>query len=336
MGKKTQRRGVRRGKVKYYCTSCRHWFQIRRVKGKINEKLLTLLHLDGISFRSLAQLNSLSVGSTYKTVSKYLESIPHIADVTRKYCSKFSGILEVDGKYVKVKGYEKKIVVLYGIDYQTHDIPSYKLTYSENYQSCLSYFSSLRLLNYPLQAVICDENINIFEAARFVYPNIVIQLCQNHYKENVRRSLDLNVNKHYGKFMREIEELFLFKRSPDDFNRKAKNILNQYRTDNLLTSIIIDIARSQNLLNGWREAKGLNVPTTTNLIECFNSHLQGRLKTIKGFESFKHADFWFNGYFLRRRLRKFTGCQGKFRSLNGWSALQKSKKPDVDIPPFFT
>lgn len=133
--------------------------------------------------------------------------------------------------------------------------------------------------------------------------------------------------------MRQIEELFSFKRSPDDFARKAKQILKEYEGNNICVGIIAAIYRNQQLLLGWREGK--HIPTTTNLIECFNSHLQGRLKTIKGFESFKHADLWLNGYFLRRRLKMFTSCQGKFRSLNGHTSLQKSKKPDVDIPPFF-
>lgn len=296
---------------------------------------MTLLHLDGVSFRSLSDQHNLSVGTVYKIVSAYLETLPHIADITRKYCSRFSGIIEVDGKYVKVKGYERKMPVIYGIDYQTHDIPTYKLTETESYQACLSFFSSLRLLNYPLQAVVCDENINIYEAAKYVYPNIVIQLCQNHYKENIRRSLNLTANPNYEIFMREIEDLFVFKRSPDDFNRRAKNILNQYRTDNLAVSIMVDLYRNQSILNGWRDGKGLSIPTTTNLIESFNSHLQGRLKTIKGFETFRHANSWLNGFFLRRRLKKFSGCRGKFKRLNGYNSLQKSKKPDVDIPPYF-
>lgn len=274
------------------------------------------------------------MGCVYNKVSSYLKSLPHIADITRKYCSKYCGILEVDGKYIKVKGFERKIPAIYGVDYQTHDIPTYILSEAENYQTFLNFFGSLRLLNYPLQAIVCDENTNIYEACRYVYPQAVIQLCQNHYKENIRRSLDLTINQQYLDFMRQIEELFSFKRSADDFNRQAKKILSQYEQDNLCTSIMADIYRHQDLLLGWRG--GHHIPITTNLIECFNSHLQGRLKTIKGFESFKHADLWLNGYFLRRRLKKFTSCEGKFRSLNGYNSLQKSKKSDIDIPPFFT
>jgi transposase-like protein len=253
--------------------------------------------------------------------------------VTKQYCSKFSGILLVDGKYLKVKGYERKIPVIYAVDYQTHDIIHYQLTVSENYQSCLKFFRTLRLAGYPLQALVCDENINFIEAVRHVYPHGAVQLCQNHYKENVRRTLDLTTNPQYLPFMREIEELFAFKRSVDDFNRKAKNILNQYGKDSLCASILIDIAKNEELLLGWRMHR--NIPTTTNLIECLNSHLQGRLKTIKGFETFKHANLWLNGYFLRRRTKPFTDSTGKFKHLNGYSSLQKSKKPGVDLPSYF-
>ena len=191
----------------------------------------------------------------------------------------------------------------------------------------------MRLLNYPLKAIVCDENTNIFEACKYVYPRVAVQLCQNHYKENIRRSLDLTVNRQYLGFMRQIEELFSFKRSPDDFERVSRKILKEFEADSLCVSIIASIYKNQRLLLGWREGK--HIPTTTNLIECFNSHLQGRLKTIKGFESFKHADLWLNGYFIRRREKKFTGCQGKFRSLNGHNSLSKSKKPGIVIPGYF-
>ena len=266
----------------------------------------------------------MSASTVYSKVSFNLKNLPHIADITRKYCRQFSGILLVDGKYVKVKGYDRKIPVLYGVDYMTHDIPTYTFTVSENYQSCLSFFSSLKLLNFPLQAIVCDENINIYEAAKYIYPNVVIQLCQNHYKENIRRTLDLSLNPQFVPFMKRVEDLFSFKRSSDDFNRAAKNIFNQYKTIPICAQVMIDIDRNRQLLLGWRG--GHNIPTTTNLIECFNSHLQGRLKTIKGFETFKHANLWLNGYFLRRRLKKFTDCEGKFKFLNGKTSIGQTIK----------
>lgn len=262
-----------------------------------------------------------------------MKTLPHVADITRKYCHHFCGILLVDGKFVKVKGFERKIPVIYGVDYLTHDIPTYKFAPSENYQACLSFFQSLRLLNYPLQAVVCDDNENIREACLAVYPKAIVQTCQNHFKENIRASLGVRTDPTYQPFMREIEELFATKRALADFDYRARRIVLRYQHWPLCVAIMLDIQRKKNLLLGYHGLK--NVPTTTNLIESLNSHLEGRLKTIKGFESFKHADLWLNGYFLRRRFLKYTDCEGKFKHLNGKTSFGESSKCDLDLTRFF-
>lgn len=262
-----------------------------------------------------------------------LKSLPHCADVTRKYCTKFCGLLLVDGKFVSVKGYETKIPALYGVDYTTHDIPYYLLSKGENYQTCIKFFQALRLLNYPLQALICDDNQNIFRACQKVYPKAVVQLCHNHYLENIRRQLQSRTEPKHLPFIRSVSTLFHQKRNPDDLFQRARAITATYISDEIYASIMIEIFKRRDMLFGYTNLKG--VPLTTNLIECFNSHLQGRLKTIKGFKSFQHADTWLNAYFIKRRSKKFTDCAGKFRGLNGKTSLQKSKNPEIDLPIFF-
>ena len=310
----TIRQGVRRGKVKYLCKSCGKWFQINRTR-KINKKLLVKQHLDGVSFRALADQYNISHMTTYRYVKSELEKLPHCADISRKYCSKYSQIILVDGKFLKVKGFKNKIPVIYGIDYQTHDIPTYRLAPSENYLTFLKYFQSLRLLNYPLQALVSDDNLNIPNACREIYPRAVWQLCLNHFKENIRKTLQVRTDPSYQPFMCDLLILFKHKRSEDDFNRVAHNIVGKYKNDSLCIAVLADIKRRKKDLMGHLRYKG--TPKTNNLIESFNSHMNGRLKTIKGFESFKHADLWLNGYFIRRRLRVFTDCRGKFKRLNG-------------------
>ena len=160
-----------------------------------------------------------------------------------------------------------------------------------------------------------------------------MQLCQNHYKENIRNNLAIRTDKTYVEFMRSIETLFRKKLSKDDLKRRAFGITKAYGDDPRCLGIMVEIYKRRELLFGYTSIQ--KIPTTTNLIECFNSHLQGRLKTIKGFETFKHADLWLNGFFLRRRTKKFTDCKGKFKKLNGKTSLQKSLNPNLDIPSFF-
>jgi len=90
------------------------------------------------------------------------------------------------------------------------DIPTYILSVSENYLTLKSFFTSLRLLKYPLQAVVADDNYNIFESCKKVYPEAVTQLCQVHYKQNIKAELNLNNDDTYKPFMYEIINLFRY------------------------------------------------------------------------------------------------------------------------------
>jgi transposase-like protein len=286
-------------------------------------------HLGGTSFRTLGLRYHLHASTIYRKCASLLETFPHCADLTRDFCTSFCGILLVDGKFLATKNYERKLPVVYGIDYLTHDIPTFTLSMAENYQTCLSFFKSLRLLNYPLQAVVCDDNQNIYQACQNVYPRAVVQLCHNHYKESIRKALGVRTDPTYVPFVREIEMLFVKRRSKEEFNQVAGRILRRYQSDSRCFNILLDIQKRLPLLLAYTASK--SIPRTTNLIECFNSHLEGRLKTIKGFESFTHADNWLNAYFIRRRLKPFTDCEKKFKHLNGKCSLEMTVKNKNEI-----
>jgi hypothetical protein len=149
----------------------------------------------------------------------------------------------------------------------------------------------------------------------------------------VKYTLNLPENPTHQAFYRAFKTLFVTKRSTDDFNRRAKGILHSFREDPLCVSVMVECYRKLPLLTGWQQGK--HIPTTTNLIESFNSHLEGRLKTIKGFESFHHANLWLNAYFLHRRTKPFTDCQRKFRTLNGQTSLSQTQIPGIVVPSFF-
>lgn len=285
--------------------------------------------MSGVSFRSIGNEHNFSASTAYRRYWEVLSKLPHCADITRKYCARFCGIILVDGKYIAVKGYKYKIPVVYGIDYLTHDIPTYIFSSAENYPTCYSFFSSLRLLNYPLQAVVSDDNINIYQAAVKIYPKAISQLCQNHYKERIRQTLAIRTDETYRPFMQDIEGLFGKHRSKEEFQNVAGKIYRRWEQSDICQSVLLDIQRRLPQLLAYTNIP--KVPRTTNLIESFNSHLEGRLKTIKGFDSFKHADTWLNAYFIRRRLKPFTDCTGKFRYLNGKRSLEQTIKPNYKI-----
>ena len=281
-------------------------------------------HFLGLSFRSLGSKSEVSGSTAYRRYQREVENKLQCIDITRLYCSKFCGILLVDGKYIKVKGYERKIPVIYGIDYLTHDIVHFVFGLSENYQLLLKFFSSLKLANYPLQAIVSDDNQNTPQACLKVYPHAIWQLCQNHYKQNIRGTLGLYKDLTHFLFMKEVETLFSGKISIEDFKSRASKIYNKYKNNKLETQILIDIAKRSGDLFAYTKLR--HIPRTNNLIESFNSHLEGRLKTIKGFENFKTAKLWLNQYFIKRRTKKFTDCTKHFRNLNGKCSLEVTLK----------
>jgi len=279
-----------------------------------------------MSFRNLGEILGLNASTVYRKIKPVMSELPRCADLSRDYARHYSGILLLDGKYVHVKGYHDKIPCIYGIDYLTHDVVHFILSRGENYQTSMSFFQSLKLLGYPLHALVCDDNLNFQLACHRVYPKPVIQICHNHYKENIRKTLMTRSDPAYRPFMLEIEKLFSQRRSVDEFFFLARRILLNQGNDPKCQGVLLDIERRKEVLLAYTTEK--RIPRTTNLIECFNSHLEGRLKSLKGFESIHHARDWFNAYFIRRRLKPFTDCSGRFRKLNGKSSLQIAIQDD--------
>ena len=64
--------------------------------------------------RTLATENKKGLATIHDQIREELEALPSNEYITTKYCSRnrWCGVLLVDAKYVKVKGYEKKIAFI--------------------------------------------------------------------------------------------------------------------------------------------------------------------------------------------------------------------------------
>ncbi len=153
----------------------------------------------------------------------------HISEIV---CKKFCHVLLVDGKYVHIKGYDKKIPLLWGIDYASHDIIIHQLEPSENYQADLNFFRQLKQMNYPLDCLVCDESESLMFAAQYHYRKVKIPLCLNHVKEGVRRTLQSRTNPISKHFVKQIEYLFRQK-SVYQYSKYARKLMQEHG-DNLV------------------------------------------------------------------------------------------------------
>lgn len=258
--------------------------------------------------------------------------LPDNLELTRQYCEYSSGILIIDGKYIKVRGYKQKIPFLYGIDYETHDILFGILAPAEDEKTFLEFFRILQSLNYPLTVVVADDRTSLPLALKQVYPDIPLQLCLNHYLENIRQQLHIRSDKTHQHFFNSLKKhIFDEYENDETLNRAIQYVLTKHCQNNpYRQAIILQISKRRKELFAYKNIP--NCPNNTNLIELFNSHFNARLKSIKGFKTKPHALLWLNAAIIRRRTKEFTDCSQKFKHLNGKCSLQMSLKKQAHWP----
>lgn len=287
--------------------------------------------MDGVPYRKLASLYDISHAKAYRQVEAEMDQLPENTYLSAHYCNRYSGILNLDGKYIKIRGYKKKIPFIYSIDFLSHDLPVGVLGPSENTQVFSKIFRLLKTIGYPLQIVICDDSEALKIALKQVYPKAKIQLCHNHYFENIRQLLQIRTVDIYRPFFFALKEAMKPKYHFLKQRAKLSHVNYQYaKKDPILLSIMADIIRREDELFAYKKIK--NCPSTNNIIEGYNSHLQGRLKTIKGFDSYHSAERWLNAWMIRRRTKNFTDCDIPFKHLNGKSSFSMTLKKGQPWP----
>lgn len=322
------KKGSRDGLKRYLCKKRNHWFTVdHRIK-----PVLWIPHIDGVPFRKLADQYGSSPAKVFRQVEDEMNKLPENTWLSKEYCNRWSGRLVVDGKYIAVKGYDKKIPLIYSIDYLTHDIPVGILAPSENEWAFNKLFNLLHTIRYPLQIVIADDVTPLKPALKRIYPTVRVQLCHTHYLESLRQLLSIRTDEKYRAFFYELRGAFNYKNNYHKRQAWLRGIYFRYgKTDTTVQTIITDIMSRYEYLFAFSSNFMEKCPNTTNIIESYNSHLQGRLKSIKGFQSFHSAERWLNAWMLRRRTKTLTDCGAPFKHLNGTMPIENSIKKDADI-----
>ncbi|MBU2459805.1 transposase [Patescibacteria group bacterium] len=323
--------GRRKKVLRYFCKRCAKHFSINPCF--LDTKAMLSDHLDGLSFRVLGRKYRMSPMRAWRICEEELKKLPDNNQFTFRYCSQFSTTFVFDGKYFPVASQEYDWVLLWGVDYFRHDMPIIFVAPAESYHTWSKFFFYFRIIGHYPQLLVCDDNTNLKLAARKHFPAVHIQTCFNHFKENIRRDLKVRSIDTYKPFMHRIEDVLTEKLSDDAMNRQLFSLYRDFKDDPVTLSVLTNIQRYREELTGYRGIPGS--PVTTNMIEGLNSHLEARLQALRSFQSISYAKLWLNGYVLKRRYTTYTDCKGKFRSVNGKSGVELTKKPEVDLPPLF-
>lgn len=224
---------------------------------------------------------------------------------------------------------------MYAIDYETHDIVFGMLVPAEDEASFLKFFQTLKELNYPLKVVVADDRTSLPLALKQVFPDVPLQLCLNHYLENIRTLLHIRTDETHRHFFNSLKKhVFNEYENDEKLNEALRYVMdNHCKNIPLRQAIIFQINKRRKELFAY--IKIPDCPNNTNLIELFNSHFNARLKSLKGFKTKEHAILWLNGLLIRRRTKPFTDCGPKFRHLNGKCSLEMSIKKQAMWPDIY-
>jgi transposase-like protein len=250
--------------------------------------------------------------------------------------ARWSRIFVVDGKFVKVKGFKQKIPLIWGLDYLSHDIPAAILSPTESEAAFSQLFAKLKTIGYTPRVAVCDDRAPLKTALLKVFPYAKLQLCHTHYLENIRQLLHIRTNDTHSHFFNSLKlHVFTEPKTKTDVYAALKQVQDKHaQTDDLRKAILLEIHRRIDDLFTYLDIP--DCPNNTNLIELYNSHLNGRLKTIKGFSSAQSAGAWLNAYIIRRRTKELTDCEQKFKYLNGHASIELSIKKQALWPDVLT
>ena len=229
------KKGVRRNKQKYFCQNCQKYFHRDLIRQKtISPKQLVKDHLDGMSYRKLEARTGMQKKKLYQAVNAKISTVPNTLEITKSLISKlgYSGKHVVDGKYIPVKEVvledrggniprskkRRKVfkgkVLIWGADYETHDILNFEIGDSESVFSFNRYFKRLKEVGYLINSLTIDDKKEIERAAKRHFPKCVIQLCLKHYKAKINRVLKIShIKVKIRAKEKQLEKLFVSKRS---------------------------------------------------------------------------------------------------------------------------
>jgi len=212
---------------------------------------------------------------------------------------------------VAVKDFNDKIPFVYGIDYLTHDIVHGELFPAEDEIAFSQFFQKFYDLGYDIKIVVADDRPGIKQALNKVFPYAKLQLCHVHFLEKFRVDLRIKTEERYQHFFNSLRlHVFIEGTDEEKIDKGLEHVLkNHAQHSPKLQDIIWEVKRRREVLFNYLKVPGC--PNNTNLIELYNSHLNGRLKTIKGFQSFESAQRWLNAWMIRRRTKTFTDCDKK-------------------------
>ena len=302
----TVRGKVKRKTQRFFCNDCETSFTHfgNNIRKRTSDNLKKQAVLDFVltknSLREVGNRYGLSQTSILNWLSK-------ISDETHPFnidASQCSGVIQIDGKEIKLGG--KKKSILLSIDAKTKQPLSYKISEGENKQTAECFLKSLKR-EYPINilGIISDFGRGkcFLGVVRKIFPQVPHQVCLVHFERYVWMFIPRTKRSKFYLRNRLLKSMIknVIKASSRGESIYWLDKINHFKPffrASYHNRFIRSINKNYEYLTKYFEYDFLE--TNTNVIENMIRQLNRKLKNLDGFKSEKNlADFmsiWFSGY----------------------------------------
>lgn len=277
------KRGTQNGIQRWYCKDCKQIFQANKKSLPTKEELFCLYSFDKQTLNDLNQLYHIRV----KVLQKMFEKVV----IPKKVHNPRKVNLCIDATYFK-----KEFCVVVFRDQAKQECLWWEFTNTETLDSYIRGRVELEKLGYEIQSVVADG----FPGIPGIFPLKPFQFCHFHAKKSISKYTTQNPKNQAGIDLLEIMDTIQsynsdsFKVAIDNWITKYTGFLDEKTlhpnglksfTHKKLRSALNGLKRMSPYLFTYQKYPELNIPTTTNTLEGFFSHLKIRISTHRGLAS---------------------------------------------------
>jgi transposase-like protein len=315
---------------RYFCLQCRKSFTYqvankrhRYSQGLIRSAVKRYLE-DSTALRPVARSFGISPRSLLNWVVRYGNNAKSPIEVAAELKPKWSGLLGVDGKELRIKGQE--LTALIAQDVMTFDPVFFCLADSENVQESEYFFLIIKdVLRYPTRGIVSDLGRGKAFVARIakVFPGVPHQACVIHFYRYVQRTIPAGKKSPWyreNRFLRRTIYDLLFTQQLAE----AEELLHSLQNNRHLfraayhQTIIRSLERHFHLLSAHFHHPVL--VRDNNVTENLIRQLNRKIKQSDGFKIRDNADSFLKLWFIYYRFNPFVNSSVKHR--NGKTPLE--------------
>lgn len=253
------------------------------------------------------------------------QKLPETSKLNKDLKIYWSGNFALDVTFVKISG--KCFGLFLCSDFVSLDLLYYQIERLENYYSWRKFLIKLKLEMCGKRITkffVTDGKRGLHKAVSEIFPSIPLQLCTTHKQRRINQILPRVRGDGYDKLFSRLGHLAI--RAPlKEIYQLYLNILLDFRKDKefenysmprqeKLKKVIGSLRFQKSRLHTRYDFPNLIKDPTTNHLEGINSFLKERIKLIRGFKTYEHAELIIKLLIYYYRFHKFTSSNFKERN----------------------